>query len=83
MLTDADIANIEAFAALVRDGADLVDGDREAQRDFFQQLGLQASIFAENDHYWVDISCILGRFPSDTCSETSWCTNCNNDRGPG
>ena len=38
MLTDADIANIEAFAALVRDGADLVDGDREAQRDFFSNL---------------------------------------------
>lgn len=83
MLTDADMENIEAFAALIRDGADFVDSDQETQRDLFQKLGLQASIYFENDQHWVEVNCMLGQFRSDTNYETSWCTGCSNGHGPG
>lgn len=82
MLTDDDMENIEAFAAVIRNGADLVDNDRETQRDLFQKLGLQASLYFENDQRWVDVSCMLGQYRSDTYYETCWCRGCSNGRGP-
>ena len=83
MLTQADIESIEAFAAVIRNEADLVDNDRETQRDLFQKLGLQASLIFEHDQYLVDVSCILGQFRSDTYYETTWCRGCNNGRAHG
>lgn len=82
MLTQVDMENIEAFAAVVRDGADIVDNDRETQRDLFQKLGLQATLIYENDQHLVDVSCMLGQFRSDTNYETSWCTGYSNGPGP-
>ncbi len=87
ILTEDDIATIEAFAAYVREGSDLADSDREAQREIFQTLNIQVVLFEENGQKWVDVSCVLGRTHSEahfqTNYGTAWYTGHSNGRACG
>lgn len=71
MLTQEDIATIEEFAAVIREGADLTDGDPELQRKIYQKLNMQVSLLEQAGEKWADLVCILGHTRSVANYETS------------